>query len=383
MSKGLINEILNNIADLTNLQTGEVDIDIGDLLIVGRLTSDSGRLGWTIPLGRVLPKNTTITKVTGEIVVRVGSHNTSGLYIWRSTGAIPAVFDTSENSIFLDGAETSRTILPSYWYLSLQGESNLYMEVVSSTSNFFSGNATNGGYVNNQPCSVELSKVKITVDIPTNSIYVPQATITLDAPNTTVVNNGSSIPGTIQMYAGSIAPEGFLICDGSAINRIDYSVLFSIIGQTYGAGDGVTTFNIPDLRGRVPLGVGTGTAEDATTHALGQIAGEEGHTITTEEMAAHTHGSESLTGSFRIRNTGSTSAGYNTLTSVSGIVTKTSYTWSGSHDNLGTTTASNPVLETANINATHEHDSVGSDQAHNNMQPYLAINYIIATGRND
>lgn len=359
MSKGLINEILNNIADLTNLQTGEVDIDIGDLLIVGRLTSDSGRLGWTIPLGRVLPKNTTITKVTGEIVVRVGSHNTSGLYIWRSTGATPAIFDTSENSIFLDGAETSRTILPSYWYLSLQGESNLYMEVVSNTSNFFSGNATNGDYVNNQPCSVELSKVKITVDIPTQSIYVPQATITLDAPNTTVVNNGSPIPGTIQMYAGSVAPEGFLICDGSAINRIDYSILFSIIGQTYGAGDGVTTFNIPDLRGRVPLGVGTGTATDATAHTLGDQNGAETHTLTVNEIPSHVHKFNRQQWYSADTSSGGTSSIYSWKTTTGG---STYYLYQGLDSTYGPT---------------------GGDQAHSNMQPYLAINYIIATGKND
>ena len=368
MSKGLINEILNNIADLTNLQTGEVDIDIGDLLIVGRLTSDSGRLGWTIPLGRILPKNTTITKVTGEIVVRVGSHNTSGLYIWRSTGAIPAAFDTSENSIFLDGAETSRTILPSYWYLSLQGESNLYMEVISSTSNFFSGNATNGGYVNNQPCSVELSKVKITVDIPTQSIYVPNATITLDAPNTTVVNNGSHIPGTIQMYAGSIAPEGFLICDGSAINRIDYSVLFSIIGQTYGVGDGVTTFNIPDLRGRVPLGAGTGTAESATLHTLGDQDGEE----------EHTHQVGMKFGSYYYSpNLESTQYGFLDLRVDQSTI--------GTSVSAGSETYLVPnVLTSASKSITGGTiKKLGYTTIENSMQPYLAINYIIATGKND
>lgn len=62
--------------------------------------------------------------------------------------------------------------------------------------------------------------------------------------------------GWIMMWAGSSAPTGFLLCDGSAISRSTYSVLFGIIGTAFGAGDGSTTFNLPDLRGRIPMGVG-------------------------------------------------------------------------------------------------------------------------------
>lgn len=363
MSKGLINEILNNIADLTNLQTGEVELDIGTLIVSGRLTSATAQLGWIIPLGRVLPKGTTVTKVTGNIVVRAGNHNSTGIYIWKQNSTQPMPFDTSVNSIFSDGANATQTILPSYWNLSIQGESNLYMQVISGTSYFFSGNSTNNGYLNNQPCVVELREVKVTVDIPTNSIYVPQATITLDAPNTTVVNNGSPIPGTIQMYAGSIAPEGFLICDGSAINRIDYSVLFSIIGQTYGAGDGITTFNIPDLRGRVPLGVGTGTAEDATAHTLGDQNGAETHSLTTGQLP-NIHGEAKMGWS------DSSAAGI-MITGNSGVFSVKSGT-----------TYFTPSTKSGSYNSTLVLN-VGSNQAHNNMQPYLAINYIIATGKND
>lgn len=360
MSKGLINEILNNIADLTNLQTGEVEIDIGEIVTSGVLTSSGQYLAWTIPLGRVLPKGTTITKVLGNIVVRAANHNAAGVYIWKQNSTERVPFNTLENSIFIDGAGATQTILPSFWRLTIQGESNLLLEVTGNTSYFFPGNATNNGYLNNQPCVVDLQGVKITVDIPTQSIYVPQATITLDAPNTTVVNNGSPIPGTIQMYAGSIAPEGFLICDGSAINRIDYSVLFSIIGQTYGAGDGVTTFNIPDLRGRVPLGAGTGTAVDATTHTLGDQNGAETHTLTVDEMPNHEH-------KFQRQQW------YSSDTQISSS-TGTIYSWKS-------TTGGTTYYGYQGGNG--QYGPIGGSQAHSNMQPYLAINYIIATGKND
>jgi microcystin-dependent protein len=68
--------------------------------------------------------------------------------------------------------------------------------------------------------------------------------------------------GTLTAFAGSTAPSGWLVCDGAAISRATYSTLFGVIGTSYGAGDGSTTFNLPDLRGRVPVGLSaTGPAE--------------------------------------------------------------------------------------------------------------------------
>lgn len=187
--------------------------------------------------------------------------------------------------------------------------------------------------------------------------------------------------GIVQMYAGTVIPEGWLQCNGAQVAIEDYPQLYAAIGDTYGTAVTNGNFVLPDLEGRVVIGAGLGTATDATNHLIGSAGGEETHILTTDEMATHTHGSESLTGSFRIRNTGGTTAGYNTILSIGGIVTKSSITWSGSHDNLNTKTASNPVTEVVNIDATHEHTSVGLDQAHNNMQPYLTMHYIISTGK--
>lgn len=95
--------------------------------------------------------------------------------------------------------------------------------------------------------------------------------------------------GTILMYGGSSAPGGWVACDGSALSRTAFSALFSIISTTFGAGDGSSTFNVPNFKGRMALGVGQSTAAGATAHALAQMGGEETHALVGAEMAYHAH----------------------------------------------------------------------------------------------
>ena len=99
---------------------------------------------------------------------------------------------------------------------------------------------------------------------------------------------GNSVPtGGIILWGASTAPTGFLLCNGSAVSRTTYATLFGVIGTTFGAGDGSTTFNLPDLRGRVAVGTGQGTG--LTNRVLGAMGGEETHMLTTAEMPSHTH----------------------------------------------------------------------------------------------
>jgi microcystin-dependent protein len=92
-------------------------------------------------------------------------------------------------------------------------------------------------------------------------------------------------------YAGTSAPLGWLLCDGSAVSRVTYAALFAVIGVIYGAGDGATTFNLPNLNGRVPVGAGayTDSVSGPITRTLGQVGGAEAHVVTIAQMPAHAH----------------------------------------------------------------------------------------------
>ena len=94
---------------------------------------------------------------------------------------------------------------------------------------------------------------------------------------------GPSLPaGTLIMYAAATAPTGYLLADGSEVSRETYSDLFAVIGTTYGVGDGATTFNLPDLSARLPLGLDY-------TRTLGQTGGSESYELSVSELPAHSH----------------------------------------------------------------------------------------------
>lgn len=98
-----------------------------------------------------------------------------------------------------------------------------------------------------------------------------------------------SVPsGSIVMTARTTAATGYLLCDGSAVSRVTYAALFTAISTTYGVGDGATTFNIPDTRGRSPIGAGTGSGLTART--LGTNYGAQTVTLAASDIAPHTHG---------------------------------------------------------------------------------------------
>lgn len=164
--------------------------------------------------------------------------------------------------------------------------------------------------------------------------------------------------GIIMPFAGTTAPSSYLMCFGQAVSRTTYSALFAAIGTTYGSGDGSTTFNLPDLRGRVIAGQDDmgGTSANRLTSpingdTLGAAGGSESHTLTTNEMPSHTH-----TGNVNLRT--NWESGYSTLSPVG--------TGNARYDATGTS----PPLT---INNT------GGGAAHNNVQPTIILNYIIKT----
>ena len=112
------------------------------------------------------------------------------------------------------------------------------------------------------------------------------------AGNTTPAVSGTDYlgvtSGLIFDYAGSTAPSGYLLCDGTAYNRVTYASLFNAIGTTWGAGDGSTTFNVPDLRRKTTIGAG-GTAVGSIGTTVASTGGTETHVITSAELPTHNH----------------------------------------------------------------------------------------------
>jgi microcystin-dependent protein len=198
--------------------------------------------------------------------------------------------------------------------------------------------------------------------------------------------------GAVLDFAGSTAPTGFLLCDGSAVSRSTQAALFAVIGTTYGAGDGSTTFNLPDLRSRLSVGVGTGGGLTART--LGDIGGEETHKLALAELAAHNH---TDTGHVHycagVDHTHTIAAGQFShshsayyLANVQGGGTAgqpAPAPSSGSHptstDTLpgGGTAAADRSLAFNSNSAAAVISTVGSGTGHNTMPPFLALNKII------
>ncbi|MGO4715463.1 phage tail protein [Bradyrhizobium sp. 2TAF24] len=99
--------------------------------------------------------------------------------------------------------------------------------------------------------------------------------------------------GEIRLFGFPRIPDGWLACNGQSLSIANYDVLYALIGTTYG-GDGVQTFNVPDLRGRVPISQGTGPG-GLSPRVLGQVGGQETHTLLDQEMPSHSHGLMSST----------------------------------------------------------------------------------------
>jgi len=186
---------------------------------------------------------------------------------------------------------------------------------------------------------------------------------------TEIINGGELLEGgiptaTIVPWTDSSVPSGFLECNGAAVSRTTYSALFAIVGTTYGAGDGSSTFNVPDLADNVPVGksnnkslASTGGANTVAVTASGNVGGSTANaTLSTAQLASHSH---SIT-FYNPQNPGSNPTTPSASGSTRTVNSNNTGSGSGHSHNMSATFSGN----TANPSV---------------LQPYLTIIYIIKT----
>ena len=258
------------------------------------------------------------------------------------------------------------------------------MTIISPLPNTF----VNGTTIDATQVNANFSQVVANVNANAAASGANDDITSLSALTTPIPPTAGGVPtGALFDFAAVTPPSGYLACDGSAVSRTTYAALFAVLGTVWGAGDGSTTFNIPDYRGRVSAGYdasnATGRLTDSETgganaSAIGNTGGEQAHVLVTGELAAHNHGitdpehSHGITdpehshpaaiGAFLVASPGSNSVG------------------SGSEVSTNATTGNNDTGITINSAATGiTVNNAGSGTAHNNVQPVAIALKIIKT----
>jgi microcystin-dependent protein len=165
--------------------------------------------------------------------------------------------------------------------------------------------------------------------------------------------------GEVRMFGGNFAPKGWALCNGQIISIQQNSALFSLLGTTFG-GNGVSTFALPDLRGRLPLHAGQGLGLSA--YVIGQNGGSENVTLNSNQMPAHTHTAQATVNASARADASSPSGAVPADTGGTSI-------YAAAPD--GATTMNAGMITTV-IGA------AGGNQPHPNLQPFLVVNFIIA-----
>lgn len=293
-----------------------------------------------------------VPAVGNELAVSATSPTTMTVQVGLGRGYIQGYsFDITDSpeAVSIPAASTSPRIDTVVARLSVTANRNITLAVVSGTPAA-------------SPAAPALTQNDETYEMPLADIYVAAGAVSITAGNITDrrydIGHLYEPIGKIMMYASATPPTRWLVCDGSAVSRTTYAALFGVIGTSYGAGDGSTTFNLPDFSGRMPLG---------GVSVIGETGGEETVALTTNQMPVHSH-------------TGTAQSAGSHQHSVPSI--SNTYIAEGTGQYVfPATVKGNTTTGTA---GEHSHDlsinNAGGGQAHNNMPPYLGINFLIYTG---
>lgn len=348
---------------------------------------------------------TVVPKGTNDQVLIADSTATPGAK-WAQIGSNNMASAAVTTAKIADAAVTTAKIADANVTTAKIADSNVTTGKIAdanvTTAKIADGNVTTAKIADGNVTTAKIAAANVTADKLASGVAIPS--------------------GVVNPYAGASAPTGWLLCDGSAVSRSTYSALFAVLGTTYGTGDGSTTFNVPNMKGRVPVGLDSTQTE---FDVRGETGGAKTHTLSTTEMPSHTHaqtghahgggshahagpshthtinhGHSASQGSAgghdhqvltKINSTGAGSTGRlmagNTSGTDSWIVTPAgqgthdhsvsvgSYSGNSGSDGSGSTTSSGITTDTQ----TPTIAAAGSGGAHNNLQPYLVLNYIIKT----
>jgi microcystin-dependent protein len=178
-------------------------------------------------------------------------------------------------------------------------------------------------------------------------------------------------PGIVQAFAGPSPPAGWLVCDGSAVSRTTYSALFTAIGTYWGAGDSINTFNLPDFRGRTPIGYVNSAAPGITARTFGSRGGNETHTLSVGEMPSHAHGVNDG------QHTHTSVAHHHSYVNPLGAAMSTASGSQTTYQPGGTTNTSDTVDSMLPASANISIQNNGGNAAHDIMQPFGVLYFII------
>lgn len=269
------------------------------------------------------------------------------------------------------------------------------MASISFPANPSDGDRLNGyvydaqlGVWNKEP----LKSLNLILDINLSAEPVDGAVLAYDRtsqkwkPQTSFVETGQMFA-----FAGQSVPAGYLECNGQDVSRTTYSALFSVIGTTYGAGEGNQTFNLPNLSGRVPIHP---NSSDSDFNPIGKKAGEKTVTLVTSQLPVHTHTQLPHTHiqnahnhSQDAHNHGFTIPFYPSGWEAGGYGTgyygsfRSRPMTTNAYSGLGTDGRQPAIQGKVAVNQSTQavNNNEGGGQAHNNLQPYIVVKYIIKT----
>lgn len=208
----------------------------------------------------------------------------------------------------------------------------------------------------------------------TEIVAVVQGGVTVQVPSAALVGapGVGIVPGVVLPFAGGATPAGFLACDGSAVSQATYPALYAVLGTLWGPDTG-GNFTLPDIRDRTPIGVSPGGlgSDRPTARTVGQVGGEETHQLTIAELAAHGHSvtdpqHQHIPDAFGGLQQSGTVPSRATVNAVGGLA---AFTLASSRYQAADELAATGISV----------DSTGADTAHNTMQPFAVIRWIIKT----